>query len=512
MADQEAERTEIAALRVHQWLPDWNMVDFDASAHRRMPKPYFYVFSLRASSIKALSGIQRRTTLGRLSGGEDLGIQRRHDAERSSEIGRFVRSGYPWSDLSETKRRSADLASLIKPGWLPTAIVINILGPDDVRRGASTTALDDMVQVRDEPDGTAKVLLPKRFTGPDWQPSDLHPIEVIDGQHRLWAFEEADLDSEAQPFELPVVAFHQLDVSWQAYLFWTINIKPKRINASLAFDLYPLLRTEDWLNEGEGLSIYQETRAQELTEILWSYPESPWYQRINMLGDPGRKSVSQAAWIRSLTSTFVKRWEGQRISIGGLFGARMGETEDALAWSRAQQGAFLVLVWQSIADAVHECQDDWAQSLRRLSGELGLEDVAFSGDQSLLNTDTGVRGVLYAANDLSYLLARTLELDAWTVEPTAGPVGQEEVRDALESLRSQPVAAFLQHLGHDLAHYDWRVASTEGITESQRLLKLTLRGGSGYREMRRQLLAHLANSDDDSVRTSASRAKSLLGL
>ncbi len=80
------------------------------------------------------------------------------------------------------------------------------------------------------------------------------------------------------------MAFYGLDVSWQAYLFWTINIKPKRINPSLAFDLYPLLRAEDWLDKAEGHYVYRESRSQELTEALWSNPDSPWYDRINMLG------------------------------------------------------------------------------------------------------------------------------------------------------------------------------------------------------------------------------------
>jgi hypothetical protein len=116
---------------------------------------------------------------------------------------------------------------------------------------------------------------------PSWQPRILPPFEVIDGQHRLWAFNRNDDPT----FELPVVAFHGLDISWQAYLFWTINIKPKRINPSLAFDLYPLLRAEDWLDKAEGHYVYRETRSQELTEALWSNEDSPWYDRINMLGE-----------------------------------------------------------------------------------------------------------------------------------------------------------------------------------------------------------------------------------
>jgi len=49
---------------------------------------------------------------------------------------------------------------------------------------------------------------------------------VIDGQHRLCAFEE-ELNGE---FEVPVVALQGLDIGWQAYLFSSINISPKRIN------------------------------------------------------------------------------------------------------------------------------------------------------------------------------------------------------------------------------------------------------------------------------------------
>ena len=71
------------------------------------------------------------------------------------------------------------------------------------------------------------------------------------GQHRLLSFDD---DINRYPgYEIPVVAFVGLDRSWQAYLFYTINIKPKRINTSLAFDLYPLLRTEQCLSVLRGI-------------------------------------------------------------------------------------------------------------------------------------------------------------------------------------------------------------------------------------------------------------------
>ena len=114
-------------------------------------------------------------------------------------------------------------------------------------------------------------------------------------------------------FELPVVLFYDLDISWQAYIFWSINVTPTRISPSMAYDLYPLLRTADWLEQVEGPMTYRETRAQELTEALWNHPESPWEKRIGMLGRE-RGKVSQAAFVRSLTLSFVRGWSSSRRS------------------------------------------------------------------------------------------------------------------------------------------------------------------------------------------------------
>src|ERR1700686_3628157 len=117
----------IPALVVRQWLPDWEKVAFSPKAHRRRPEEHFYLFTLPASWLKALSGISRRSTQGGLLRSKDLGIQRRHDEKRSDEIREFIQFGYPWSELSKAKRQSGKFDDLRKPGWLPTAIVVNIL-------------------------------------------------------------------------------------------------------------------------------------------------------------------------------------------------------------------------------------------------------------------------------------------------------------------------------------------------------------------------------------------------
>ena len=497
----------IQGLKVHQWLPEWDRLEFNEEEHRRRPNAHFYLFSLSASDLKALTGIQHRSTEGRATGQFDSGIQRAHDEARSEEIARFIRFGFPWSSLGEARRRSGRYDDLKKPGWLPTSIVVNILNRDTGgSRGAWVDVNeDDLVQVTDKEPDSVTLRLPNSFTGSQWKPKGRHPIEVIDGQHRLWAFGSK---GDVSDYQLPVVAFHGLDLSWQAYLFYTINIKPKKINASLAYDLYPLLRTEDWLERFEGPGIYRETRSQELTQALWANSSSPWFRHINMLGERGLKPmVRQAAWIRSLMATYVKSERGTKI--GGLFGARPGK--DVLGWNGAQQAAFLILMGQTIHNSVTESSEKWAQLLREDSDHSDEDkDPAFYGAKSLFNTDQGIRGLLFVTNDLCYLSADSLELEDWYSYASAGTDDQSAVDRELEQLREHPIADFLKELSSALAGFDWRTSGASGLSDSEHVIKATYRGSSGYRELRRQLLSHLLNGSGRVAR-SAGHAYKLLG-
>lgn len=480
----------IKALPVKQWLPIWNTFEYDPAHFRRKPKAHFYLFKMNARDLKTLSGIQRRQLRPGEERSHEIGIQRRHEKGRSEEISRFVLSGYPWSGFAKSARDSGQFDDLRKPGWLPTAIVVNILEPNNKRRGQKIAA-GDCIVVRDGTDGLSEVVLPANFSGPRFKPTELYPIEVIDGQHRLWAFEEdANDKSLGEEFELPVVAFLGLDISWQAYLFYTINIKPKKINPSLAYDLYPLLRTEDWLDKFEG-KIYRESRAQELTELLWLHPRSPWHNRINMLGDPSDKStVSQAAWIRALLATYVKASDGGKIRAGGLFGAPIGQHKTTLPWSRTQQAAFLIFLWQEIEKAVAGCDYKWAESLRKHSADK-KRDAAFFGSFTLLNQDQGVRGALFATNDLCVVSSDQLALADWFLEESDAVPDTQRITVALESLGKQRGAVFLRQTAAALAKYDWRSASFPGISEQERLAKMAFRGSGGYTELKKQLVTLL---------------------
>src|SRR5438105_3835341 len=105
---------QVPAIKVRQWLEDWDKVKFLSREHRRKPSPHFFVFSLPAVELRSLCGITRRQATGVTPRAADLGIQRQHDPERSDEIAQFVEYGYPWSTLSESKRRSTEFHDLRK--------------------------------------------------------------------------------------------------------------------------------------------------------------------------------------------------------------------------------------------------------------------------------------------------------------------------------------------------------------------------------------------------------------
>ncbi|MGL5633350.1 MAG: DGQHR domain-containing protein, partial [Azovibrio sp.] len=417
MTKNPLQSRSIPAIRVKQWLPEWESVSFDPNALQSRPQPFFFLCSVKARDLKALTGVYRRSTKGGVARAQDPNVQRGHEETRSQLIREFVKYGYPWCEMSQTRRESESAKSLQKPGWLPTAILVNIL-PTGAERNGRQISDEDVVKITEEEE-VYRIQYPKTFSSERWVPNSVFPLEVIDGQHRLWAFDGFDPGDD---YELPVVAFFDLDRSWQAYLFWSVNITPKRINKSLAFDLYPLLRREDWLDQFAGHSIYRETRCQELVEALWSSEVSPWYNRINMLGekmaDRERQvpMVTQAAWIRALMATFVKQWEGKGSRIGGLFGASKDRDDLLLPWNRPMQAAILLYAGSTLREKIKLTKASWAEQLRKIEQPslFEKEDPAMFGVNSLLATDQGIRGFLSVINDLLFISADELELQSWT--------------------------------------------------------------------------------------------------
>ena len=501
----------ITAIKVNQWLKEWDKFKYDEASRQRKPQPYFYVCSMPAALLRRLSGVNRREARGPRAA--DIGIQRGHDEERSNTIRRFIKAGYPWASLNTEQQER--FLNLRKPGWLPTAVVGNLVSTTTERVGVKADP-KDLITVETLGDELVQLVLPVGSEDATWEPTagHLEPIEVIDGQHRLYAFSADDgIDGN---FELPLVLFDNLDISWQAYLFWSINVTPKRINPSMAYDLYPLMRTADWLEHVEGPITYRETRAQELTEALWSHPKSPWRTRIAMLGRELGK-VTQAAFVRSLTLSFVRGWSGNRRSgIGGFFGTEQSaERTDVLRWNRAQQAAYLIELWSKLDDAIASSNAPWVQHLKQATPaqqeSTGL-NPAFAGRFSMLATDQGVRGFLQVCNDISFERRHHVSFANWQRTTEAEATNEKEVSKALEELRGLPsIHEFIKQLTADIAGFDWRSAVTPNLPPEVEVFQSRYRGGSGYKQVRLQLLRHLARDGKGEIAQSAQAVAQALG-
>src|SRR5580700_8461563 len=95
----------IPALKVQQWLPSWDAVSFKSSEGQSKPKDsYFFLCSVKAGHLKALTGVYRRTTSGGLPRVKDPNVQRGHEERRSTTIRKFVQFGFPWCEMDTAKR------------------------------------------------------------------------------------------------------------------------------------------------------------------------------------------------------------------------------------------------------------------------------------------------------------------------------------------------------------------------------------------------------------------------
>ena len=491
---------EITMLRINQWMNEWGDIDFK-SPLRRKPDPVFYMFSIDARLLKKLSDVHRRKSVGKRVA--DISVQRQKNDFRIEEISKYIEGGFPWSTISKQEQKLPENEDLKMPGLLPTAIIANILGEGEVRNGL-TIDKKDRISIEDFEGKPAKLKIPSHiFEDDHWNPA-LKPIEIIDGQHRLWAFDENQ--NLSGNYELPVIAFNNLDRAWQAYLFYTINIKPVKINTSLGFDLYPLLRTQRWLEKSkDGLLAYRETRAQEIVEALWNFPGSSWYKRINMIGDSPGLVMSQAAFIRAIVNSFFKKSKG-------LYADVIDSNYKVLDWNRAQQSAFLVILWNSISDAVKDCKKPWAEKLREDSesnqsfeNTLSL-DLAFTSKNSFLARDQGVRGILSFANDLFYVAANSTDIDfnsfIWEDDLDESTISNESITSAISLFeRNTILSGLVNEFAKLVCNIDWRT-STALFEENdpQREIQMKYRGSGGYSEVWKALYKTFNESKDSLIK------------
>jgi DGQHR domain-containing protein len=116
---------------------------------------------------------------------------------------------------------------------------------------------------------------------------------VIDGQHRLAGAEEASRLGTS--IELPVVAFLNLSKEKQIEQFITINKEAKSVPTSLYLDLLRELPASK-----NPVEIAKE-RSADLASQLRRDEESPFYERIVVIGSPKAGQISLVNFVRKVS-------------------------------------------------------------------------------------------------------------------------------------------------------------------------------------------------------------------
>ncbi|MEP4656422.1 DGQHR domain-containing protein [Parasphingorhabdus sp.] len=495
-----SERVQL--IKVRQWLAEWERVQWREGLER--PKENFYVGSISLEKLRKLAGVTTRDVSQRGDPDSIQGYQRMHEENQSKKINRFVHFGYPLSTSQNLVPSQHE--HLINPGWLPNAIIVNVIpsGSQRVKGGRNAVVPKDLEVSIGEDQYGSHLNIPSESEIDKLQKSGsvfVEPIEIIDGQHRLFASDYGE--KFGNDYQVPIVVFDNLSLGWQAYLFWTINVEPKKINASLAFDLYPELRRQEWLEQSETIKIYQEHRSQEMAEALWSHPQSPWKGRIELHGRRKRGHVSNAAFIRSLNSSFIKKWNrGERV--GGLFGSipnSDGSSTKVIPWKRSQQAAFLIQVWRSISKSVNKSQAEWKLAISRSAQGQLLDDFspAFSGENTLLATDQGVRAVHNIFNAIFQDIPEKLDLMSWYAGDALLEKPTEESIDyALKSFQNMGKAnEIIEQISEAIVNgFDWRLSSAPGLGDKEKKVQSAYKGSGGYSLMMKELLKVLGSDEN----------------
>jgi DGQHR domain-containing protein len=206
-------------------------------------KIVFYLFAISAKKLLEISYTSERTRHNQ------IGTQRGLRPDRLKDIGKFLTSNGS------------------NPPLLPNAIIVS-LSPQSYF-------------------GDGCIYICKRPAGEAF---------VIDGQHRLWAFSPAY--SGGTDLDVVVTAFIDLDDSGKAFIFRSINGNQRKIAPSLVYDLIPMLRDKESV-------AFENKRCHDLVALLNEAPDSPWKDRIEMVG-AGDRIISQSSFISALKKLFKK--------------------------------------------------------------------------------------------------------------------------------------------------------------------------------------------------------------
>ncbi len=224
----------------------------------------FYSAKIKAADLFDIAKFDIRRITQREGIDDFLGIQREVSAKRLLELKQYIKTQdatFPSAVIIAVDERCAQFAEVSKDSCFGILSLSNYLDKENP---------DNDILFRDI-------------------------AKIIDGQHRVKAFEEG-LNSE---FEINLSVFVGADIATQAEVFSTVNLAQTKVNRSLVLDLFSLAKARS-----------PEKTAHEITVLLDRRSESPFYRRIKRLGvaTEGRfgETLSQATVVRGILSHLTK--------------------------------------------------------------------------------------------------------------------------------------------------------------------------------------------------------------
>lgn len=126
-------------------------------------------------------------------------------------------------------------------------------------------------------------------------PSQEKIASLIDGQHRLHAFEYADDKRRSMP--LLCAVYLDIPLPYHAYIFATINFNQKKVDRSLAYELFGFN-----LEEGSSQTWAPETLAVYLVRMLNCEGDSPFYNHIRLGVQDEALREEKGEWLISMAT------------------------------------------------------------------------------------------------------------------------------------------------------------------------------------------------------------------
>ncbi|MBI4937547.1 MAG: DGQHR domain-containing protein [Nitrosomonadales bacterium] len=215
------------------------------------PLGTFYAFTLGANVLDQITYSQPAEVMARLEQESDdskggysiFGTQRGENKKRLEEIASFIR----------TTEATFPNAIILAANYDPDG---GYIGEEDARRWS----------VKGGGDGSWRLHIPSLSE---------RSASIIDGQHRLHAFNKLPLDAPERSMELLCVVFLELPTPYHAYVFATINFNQKKVDRSLAYELFGFD-----VDEKPARFWSPETLAVYLTRLMNTEKESPLYRSI----------------------------------------------------------------------------------------------------------------------------------------------------------------------------------------------------------------------------------------